>query len=599
MSSTAIRRGAAAALLFLLVSTARGETPEALRLGLTQYAFDHTGSLSNLAPLCRACGSTAIFTGSIGALGYQGMPGTEALEAACREEREYLGDAAANGMRLRIGYVCATSIVHLTDFDRHWTPEFRGQFHTAPAQWLQLDRQGRVLPSWYSAPYEPACMNNPDWRRYEKNVVRLQLASGCNAIFFDNPTVHPQGCYCAFCMAKFAKALGARWTGDKSLVGMREWAASHPAAFREFRCGIAADFLAEMRRYARSIDRHALVTCNNSLNAPDALFSQCRSMGYDIQTTSAAEDFITIEDMQTQARRLADGRTIEYGPMYHVLHAIDHGKPIVATTLAEGDYHVAPHLARLGLAEAAANDAAWLLWPTWRPADASRMAAEVWPEADFLRRQERLLNGTTARSDVLVFLDFQRWRGTDRCAMAEAAAQLSQVNIQYAVCSEDNLAQAVKGAGAGWLLVESAALLNPAQKRAVASFQRGGGRVLALDEAGWLEQLRRSLDKPSIAVEGSTRVRAVVRDQPGRTIVHLYNLDIERLSSFEDRVRPSPPLAVTLRVPFRRVRKVHWLTADGGGEASLEFSAAREGNGLVLRFTCPPVNISSLLVAER
>src|SRR5256885_13402664 len=50
-------------------------------------------------------------------------------------------------------------------------------------------------------------MNNPDWRGSEEFIVRQQLESGHDGIFFDNPTVHPEGCYCPHCMAKFAQFL--------------------------------------------------------------------------------------------------------------------------------------------------------------------------------------------------------------------------------------------------------------------------------------------------------------------------------------------------------------------------------------------------------
>ena len=46
-------------------------------------------------------------------------------------------------------------------------------------------------------------MNNPDWRNYEEFMVRQQLETGHDGIFFDNPTVHPQGCYCPHCMERF------------------------------------------------------------------------------------------------------------------------------------------------------------------------------------------------------------------------------------------------------------------------------------------------------------------------------------------------------------------------------------------------------------
>ena len=53
-----------------------------------------------------------------------------------------------------------------------------------------------------------------------------------------------------------------------------------------------------MRAYVRTINPHALITANNSLNSPDVLFAQRRTYGYDIQEMSRAEDFITIEDMR-------------------------------------------------------------------------------------------------------------------------------------------------------------------------------------------------------------------------------------------------------------------------------------------------------------
>ena len=81
----------------------------------------------------------------------------------------------ARGIRLALGYVCATSIVKLETFDRHWPPGMRSQFATPPAQWLQCDAKGQPLPSWYGGDYRPACMNNPDWRRYQEFIVRLQF----------------------------------------------------------------------------------------------------------------------------------------------------------------------------------------------------------------------------------------------------------------------------------------------------------------------------------------------------------------------------------------------------------------------------------------
>ena len=125
--------------------------------------------------------------------------------------------------------------------------------------------------------------------------------------------------------------------------------------------------------------------------------SQCRTYGYNIHAMSEAEDLVVVEDMATQPRVLAERTAVEYGPVYEMLHAIVHGKPLVAVTLADGDYHTPPNLMRLAMAEAAAHGASYLSWPTWPDAQREHMTAAVRPMADFLRRARGLLNGAKTR----------------------------------------------------------------------------------------------------------------------------------------------------------------------------------------------------------
>src|SRR5206468_9215682 len=122
-------------------------------------------------------------------------------------------------------YVCATSIVKLESFDRNWTADFRAQFSSAPGNLLQQDRDGKPMASWYGGDYRPACMNNPNWRAYEKFIVRQQLEAGHDGIFFDNPTVHPQGCYCEYCMMKFSRFLNGE-SVKLDLAALRKLAVS-------------------------------------------------------------------------------------------------------------------------------------------------------------------------------------------------------------------------------------------------------------------------------------------------------------------------------------------------------------------------------------
>ena len=163
------------------------------------------GGIGLQAEAAAASGSNIIYASGVGEAGYQGLPPQNDFATLRKNVSEYSRRAKELGIELNIGYLCATSIVKLDTFDKNWTDEFRAQFKTQPAEWRQQDRQGKPLASWYGGDYNPACMSNPDWRAYEHAMIRYQLEAGSDGIFFDNPTVHPQGCYCPHCMRAFAK----------------------------------------------------------------------------------------------------------------------------------------------------------------------------------------------------------------------------------------------------------------------------------------------------------------------------------------------------------------------------------------------------------
>jgi hypothetical protein len=583
--------------------------PAALRVGVASHAFDHLGSIGNQSEAAAASGVSIIYASGLGTLGYQGLPSEEELSKACKDTLAYNLKAKSQGIQVSIGYVCATSIVGLNKFDGHWSPKFRAQFHTAPAEWRQQDKNGKPLPSWYGGEYQPACMNNPDWRTYEKAMVRLQLENGHDGIFFDNPTVHPQGCYCPFCMEKFGKFYAAKTgsvKGDKvsprSIEELRQLAVQHPREFMEFRGTTARDFLADIRTYARTIKRNALITCNNSLNSADVLFSQSRTYGYNIYEMSKTEDLVVVEDMNSQPRTLANGQTIEYGPTYKQLQAISHNKPVVAVTIADADYHTAPNLVRLAMAEAVANGASYLSWPTWPENVRQKMAATINPQAEFLRRNEKLLNDTELRADVLLFLPFRRWLDTGSCTVSTIAAALNRVNIQYAINCEDDLEKALNSrtSKSSVLLVESLSVLNENEKSFVEKFKRNGGQVIVADQKDWLSKLQQTVAHPSLALKGPPTIRAVVHDQRNRTLVHLYNLNIEKVSSFDDKIHPAQDIHVKIHVPFKRVHSVHALTADKAATiGEIKFTAQPDGKDSIIELTVPHLKISTILCIEK
>lgn len=599
---SAVRKAFLAGWLFAAFTVNAGTLAE-LRLGRAHHAFDHLGNIGEQADAAAASGATIIYVTGCGGLGYSGLPSPAELARHRGQTAAYLRHARSRGIRLALGYICATSIVKLDTFDKHWSNEFRAGFRTAPAEWRQQDRQGTPLPSWYGGDYQPACMNNPDWRAYEKFIVRQQLESGCDGIFFDNPTVHPQGCYCEHCMTRFVAFLKAEGKipkrGPVSTAAARQLALTCTNDFLRFRCTIARDFFGEMRAYARTIKQGALVTANNSLNSAEVLFAQCRTHAYNIYEMSKAEDFVVVEDMSSQPRILPGGRTIEYGHMYAQLHAVSHGKAVVAVTIAEADYHTPPNLVRLAMAEAAANGASYLAWPTWPEERRAKMIADIRPQAEFLRNHETLLNDTRRRADVLLFLPFRNWLQAAKCKTSELAAALTRANVQYAVLCEDNLSNARRLSRAKVLVVGSMADFREDELRVAKRFIAKGGRIISAEQADWFRSLIDAITQPSVTVDGAKTVRAVVRDQKRRTIVHLLNLNIERLSSFQDRMQPAENVGIRVHVPMKSVRRVQALTADANATfGNLLIATSQAPSGTVVEVQLPRLEIATVLLIE-
>ena len=588
--------------IFLSLTSLAAERPE-LRVGIAGHAFDHLGGFADQAEAAAASGSTIIYGTGFGGIGYQGLPSPVELAAQHKSNSEYVRHAKKIGIQLALGYVCATSIVKLETFDQNWTADFRAKFSSSPAKWLQKDRDGKVLPSWYGGDYRPACMNNPDWRTYEKFIVRQQLDSGYDGIFFDNPTVHPQGCYCEHCMNKFAKFLTEEGTKldlpkTNTVSILRKIAVERPKDFLRFRSTIARDFLGEIRRYARTINRNALITCNNSLNSPGVFFSQCRDYAYNIYEMSKTEDLVVVEDMTSQPRVLPNGNAVEYGHVYEMLQAISRRKPLVAVTIADADYHTPPNLVRLAMAEAAAHRASYLSWPTWPENQRQRMSSAIRPQADFLRKSATLLNDVQPRADVLLLLPFRKWVNTPECWALNAAAALTRSNVQFQVVCEDDFVQRLSSDSAkkSILLLESPADLNQREKEALEKFQKKSGRIVFAGKGNWLSEIQNTLEQPSIVLSAPPTVRATVCDQKNKTIVHLLNLNIQKLSSFEDKVTPTMNVRIKVRVPFAKVRAVEMLSADAGSSQKLQFTSRSENGESWVETTVPKLAVSAILV---
>jgi hypothetical protein len=169
--------------------------------------------------------------------------------------------------------------------------------------------------------------------------------------------------------------------------------------------------------------------------------------------------------------------------------------------------------------------------------------------------------------------------------------------MQYDVLDEEHLGEVINRRAEPVLLIESRAVLGSATAAMIKEFEQRGGRLVVADQPDWLKHVQSAVASPSITVNGPGTVRAVVQDQPGRSIIHLYNLNLARLSSFDDKVTPAEGVSLAALVPFSKVQSVTALTADAGGTSGqLEFKQRAHDHGTLVEIKIPRLEIAALLV---
>jgi hypothetical protein len=115
-----------------------------------------------------------------------------------------------------------------------------------------------------------------------------------------------------------------------------------------------------------------------------------------------------------------------------------------------------------------------------------------------------------------------------------------------------------------------------------------------------LKEVRVRIGIPSLELEGPASLRAVVSDSPKRTIIQMYNLNIQRRSSFEDQVIPATNVIVTCRIPLKQVHSIHALSADANlVPGPLAFrSKPTNDEQTIIQAKVPSVEISTIIIVE-
>lgn len=562
---------------------------EQVSVGRLRPAFDHLGNLSGQADAAAASGCTVIYATGLGAYSYTGLPPRATLDTYLQQLREYNAKARAGGVRIVLSYLCATSIVGIDRFATNWDTYFPGRpAEFTPHRMLQQDRQGKNLSSWYGAEYAPADMWNPYWRQYTKLTLRLVIESGHDGVFFDNPTVHTQGNFSPYAMKAWAAFLQRAGVapGSGEVEHLRELTQAQPDLWRQFRVTEAADFIREMRDYARTLKRDFLLTVNNSLNSWDSFYSQPQSFAYSIPAQSAHEDFVTIEDMSSQPRRQG-GRYVSYGSTLRMVHSLSHGRPLSICT-TDGDYLGPPGLMGLAIAECTAHDAAYMVWSCWEPAYRGSFAAGLNRYHTFLAGHREWFERSEAVPELLLLWPYENWVHESRCYTAELARELSAANLQYEVITEAELpARRLKGV-CTVVRCGAEALARPATRKVLQDFERREGKVISISAQlqhsstgntssngaaklppKWdLTHLLQTLGTNAVTIENGAGVRAVVRrTRSGQHLLHLYNLNVTRQDTYHDRVEPVENVRVCWNVTARgpEPRRIQLFTPDEAG----------------------------------
>ncbi len=147
-------------------------------------------------------------------------------------------------------------------------------------------------------------------------------------------------------------------------------------------------------------------------------------------------------------------------------------------------------------------------------------------------------------------------------------------------------------------LIESRNVLTPAESAALEQFEAAGKLVIASDEGDWMKSIETGLRR-SLEITSAPTVRAVVRDQNDRTIVHIYNLAIEKLNSFEDKVTPAKDITIRVRVPMAKIKSVKWMTADAGTtRGELVHTTDDSGVDTVVEIKIPKLDVAGVLLIE-
>jgi hypothetical protein len=390
------------------------------------------------------------------------------------------------------------------------------------AAWVQRDPLGQPR-TWGGAYYRWApCLLNQDFRTYMKRVIRVGLEEvGLDGIHFDN--CYAQPCYCDTCEEAFRAWLTAHYPSPSKRFGLASFAhvrqppeRRSPSSINDpliqawvrFRCESLADYLAELREYARSVRPDVIMSGNpaypRSLHAAHDLSVWAPLIGKHL-------DLLFAENGQSPG--MDSDALISQVRAYK--HAAAVGYRVISTTWQRGRENSSglPETAEaigLQVAEAAANGGIpgsnWAL-RSMGDGDCMRIDTPDWAQAlkhylGFVRANEARLQGARPVKDVAVLHSlaseaFDTGRVTKPLLGAEET--LLRGGFSWEVLLTDDLSELDQFAV---LVLAGQSHLSDQECAAIRAFVENGGSVVLIGENGYRDE--HGLDRAEDPFEGLT-----------------------------------------------------------------------------------------------
>ncbi len=504
-------------------------------------------------------------------------------EQAIEQFRKQVQTAHDLDIRYCTGVAFRTAFRGMIDFDDNWRDSLclnaEGEPFTVPWLWDQKHKDGHPA-YWF-------CTNAPGYRKYLKWQVMMAMKVDCEGLHIDdyNGTAGTEwrgGCLCKYCVEGFREYLRKNVSperlaqcGVESLDGFdyRAYLAGRGIKtikdyrrilsssdhlgpeFMRFQYFSAAEFVAEVRRYAEKLAGHpVLLSVNSSCSGPQSLVIApelsyfCGEVYHGAKPRKwGPQQHCELTPVWTF--KLADAVNRPQcctGSGGDWAHIAEHKKPGLVRTWIAQDYAFGHCLMAPHRQWAYTQDKGTHYYQS-TPADFAHVYR-------FVRRNARLFDGYEAVAPVALLYSNAAARESHAYVtrMQEACLWLAANSVPFEiVLAGDSWLDARLTADAlaryKALVVCTPATLDPQQQAVLDAFAAAGKTVAWDAQTGLDEAALRKLVPRQITFAGNENVIAVARTAPGDpqapAVLHLLNRSYDAAS---DSVKPIAGLEVSL-----------------------------------------------------